>query len=333
MKAAVLKDYDKAGADLSIREMDTPRVGDADLLVRVSCAGVNPLDNMIIRKEVKLIVDYSTPLVMGNEFVGTVEQVGPAVKGFGRGDRVYARMPLDRIGAFAEYVAVSAEAVAKVPDYLTDEEAACVPLTALTALQAYRLMDVKPGGKLFISGGTGSLGAMAIPIAKDMGLYVATNGNGKSSERIMALGADEFIDYKKQNFADVLHGMDYVLDSVGDKALPDEFKVLKHGGTLVSLRGLPNGAFAKKMGFGVFKRLLFGMAGMKYDRMAAKRDQTYQFIFVHADGAGLAYISDLFASTQLKPSVDKVFNLTEVNVALRKVANGGSKGKTVLKIS
>lgn len=333
MKAAILEHYDKAGTDLVIRDTSIPRVGVSDVLVRVACAGVNPLDNMIIRKEVKLIVDYSMPLVMGNEFVGKIEQVGKDVQGFSEGDRVYARMPLDNIGSFAEYVSLSADAIAKVPDYLTDEEAACVPLTALTALQAYGLMGIKSGGKLFISGGTGSVGAMAIPIAKDFGLYVATSGNGNSAERMTDIGVDEFIDYKKQDFVDVLHNMDYVLDTLGDKALPKEFQILKQGGTLVSLRGMPNGAFAKRMGMGLAKRLLFSIAGRKYDKMAAKRDQTYQFIFVHADGNGLARISRIFEKKHVKPSVDGVFTLEEVNVALQKVKAGGSKGKTILKIA
>lgn len=333
MKAAILEHYDKAGTDLVVRETPMPRVGANDVLVRVVCAGVNPLDNMIIRKEVKLIVDYPMPLVMGNEFVGTVERVGDAVQGFTEGDRVYARMPLDNIGAFAEYVSLSADAVAKVPDYLTDEEAACVPLTALTALQAYELMGVQSGGKLFISGGTGSVGAMAIPIAKDLGLHVATSGNGNSAERMAALGVDEFIDYKKQDFADVLHDMDYVLDTLGDKALPKEFQILKQGGTLVSLRGLPNGAFARRMGMGWLKRMLFGIAGRKYDKMAAQRRQTYQFIFVHADGKGLSRVSRIFEEKHVQPSVDGVFSLDDVNAALAKVKAGGSKGKTILKIA
>lgn len=333
MKAAILEHYDKAGTNLIVRETPMPRVGANDVLVRVACAGVNPLDNMIIRKEVKLIVDYPMPLVMGNELVGIVESAGNAVQGFAEGDRVYARMPLDNIGAFAEYVSINANAIAKVPDYLTDEEAACVPLTALTALQAYTLMDVQPGGKLFISGGTGSVGAMAIPIAKGMGLYVATSGNGNSAERMAALGVDEFIDYKQQDFADVLHDMDYVLDTLGDKALPKEFQILKPGGTLVSLRGLPNGAFAKRMGMGWLKRMLFSIAGRKYDKMAAQLGQTYQFIFVHADGEGLARISRIFEEKHVQPSVDGVFSLDDVNAALAKVKAGGSKGKTILKIA
>lgn len=333
MKAAVLKEYAKAGTDLVIEDMAIPSYGERDVLVRVLCAGMNPLDNLIMRGTMKLVVGYEPPIVMGNEFVGIIDEVGVQVEGFKKGDRVYARVPFDQIGTFAEYITVSADAIALVPDYLSDEEAACVPLTSLTALQAYELMDVQPGGKLFISGGTGSVGAMAIPIAKACGLQVATSGNGTSADRMRALGVDAFIDYREQNFVDVLHDVDYVLDTLGDKALSDEFTILKPGGVLVSLRGMPNGSFARREGYGLGKRILFGIAGHKYDKMAAKRGQTYNFMNVHADGLGLAQISNILEEGQVKPSVDSVFSLDEVNAALQKVEHGGSSGKTVLKIA
>jgi NADPH:quinone reductase-like Zn-dependent oxidoreductase len=172
MKAAILAGYNKNGRELEIRDVPKPAPGAGEALVRASAAGVNPLDNMIVRGEVKLIVPYSFPLVMGNELVGTVEAVGDGVKQFAVGDRVYGRMPLAKIGAFAEYAAVAEGALAHVPDHLSDEKAACVPLTALTALQSLGLMGAKAGDSIFISGGTGSLGAMAVPIAVSMGLVV-----------------------------------------------------------------------------------------------------------------------------------------------------------------
>lgn len=331
MRAAVLDKYDKNGRELQIRELPTPEPAAGEVLVRVRAAGVNPLDNMIMRGEVRLIVPYRMPLVMGNELVGVVEKVGAGVDSFAPNDRVYGRLPLARIGAFAEYAVVSASALAKVPDYLSDEEAACVPLTALTALQSFELMGAKAGQSVFISGGTGSLGAMAIPVAKGLGLQVATNGNGASEQRVRDLGADQFIDYQKQDYAEVLSHMDFVLDTLGDRELPREFGVLRDGGTLVSLRGLPNGDFARRMGLSPIKRLMFGLAGRKYDRMAAMRNQTYRFVFVHEDGAGLARVAELMGDRRLEGSVDGVFGLDQVNDALHKVASGGSKGKTILK--
>lgn len=270
---------------------------------------------------------------MGNEFSGVVEKVGANVTGFEPGDRVYGRMPLSKIGAFAVFAAVDAGALAHVPDYLSLEEAATVPLTALTAMQSFELMDVKPGQTLFISGGTGSLGAMAIPLAKSLGLTVATNGNGENEERVRALGADIFIDYKKQSYADVLSEVDLVLDTLGDRELPTEFKILKEGGRLVSLRGMPNGRFARRMGLPWYKHFLLSLAGRKYDAMAARKKQTYDFIFVHEDGAQLESIASLFpAERPLTVSIDATFTLDQINEALAKVRAGGSQGKTIVRI-
>ena len=333
MKAAILTRYDKNATTLEVREIPTPTPSADEVLVKIHTAAVNPLDNMIMRGEVKMITPYALPLVMGNEFSGVVEKIGADVTGFAVGDRVYGRMPLNKIGAFAEFAAVDSGALAHVPDYLSLEEAATVPLTALTAMQSFELMDAKPGQTVFISGGTGSLGAMAIPVAKSLGLTVATNGNGANEERVRALGADIFIDYRKQSYADVLSEVDLVLDTLGDRELPTEFKVLKEGGHLVSLRGMPNGRFAQRMGLPWYKRFLLSLAGRKYDAMAARKKQTYDFIFVHKDGAQLESIASLFpAERPLTASIDASFTLDQINEALAKVRAGGSQGKTIVRI-
>lgn len=333
MKAAVLNNYDKNGTKLEVREMALPSPDDHEVLVKVCTAAVNPLDNMIIRGEVKLIVPYKLPLIMGNEFSGIVEKAGASVTKFKVGDRVYGRMPLAKIGAFAEYAAVAENALAIIPDYLSFDEAATVPLTALTAMQAFEIMKPKSGETIFISGGTGSLGAMAIPIAKSLGLTVYTNGSADNEERVKELGADRFIDYKKENYAEVLKDVDYVLDTLGDRELPNEFKVLKRGGSLVSLRGLPNGRFAKRAGLSFIKQLLFKLAGSKYDKMAAAKNQTYDFLFVHEDGSQLEKLSKIFnAENPLETSIDTIYTLAQVNEALDKVKQGKSKGKTIIKL-
>ena len=330
MKAVVIDRYDKNDISVSLREVPDPVCGENDVLVRVKAAGVNPLDNMITRGEVKLVVPYAFPLVMGNELAGEVEAVGAKVTAFVPGDRVYGRLPLGKIGAFAEKCAVDAGALAKIPDYLSYEEAAAVPLTALTASQAFELLNAKGGDTVFLSGGTGSLGAMAIPILHAKGLRVITSGSAKNRERVLALGAERFIDYKTEDYAEAVRDVDCVLDTVGEKELEKEFSILKPGGTLVSLKGMPNRAFAKRQGFGALKQMLFGFAGKKYDDMAKRRNQQYHFMFVHSDGRQLQEISDLFAKLQIRPSVDAVFPLEEADAALKKIASGGSRGKTIL---
>ena len=308
------------------------KIYDDEVLVKVKYAGVNPLDNMIVREEVKLITPYKYPLVMGNEFSGVIEKTGSKVSDFSEGDRVYARMPLDKIGAFAEYLAINNGAIAKIPDYLTFEEAACVPLTALTAMQSFELMNPKSDESIFISGGTGSLGAMAIPIAKSMGLKVITSGSARNRERVTELGVDEFFDYRTQDYSEILTNVDYVLDTLGEKELEKEFKILKTGGILVSLKGLPNREFAERMGLSFVKKGLFKVAGMKYDTMASKKNQKYYFLFVESNGRQLEEVSGIFAEKNIKPSVDEIYGLNDVNNALSKVDKGGSKGKTLIKI-
>ena len=329
MKAAILN---KKNAELKVDDIPVPEITEDEVLVKVKYAGVNPLDNMIVREEVKLITPYKYPLVMGNEFSGVIEKTGSKVNNFNEGDRVYARMPLDNIGAFAEYVAIDKNAIAKISDYLSFEEAACVPLTALTAMQAFELMNPKGGESIFISGGTGSLGAMAIPIAKSMGLKVITSGSARNKERVTELGVDEFFDYKTQDYSEILADVDYVLDTLGEKELEKEFKILKSGGILVSLKGLPNKEFAERMGLSLVKKGLFKVAGMKYDKMASKKNQKYYFLFVESNGRQLEEVSRIFAEKNIKPSVDETYSLNDVNKAMKKVDQGGSKGKTLIKI-
>ena len=135
MKVAQHTKYHKKNITVTITEIEKPKISSEQVLVRVKAAGVNPLDNMISRGEVKLIVPYSLPQTAGNEFVGVVEEVGNQVRNFKLGERVFARLRLDSIGAFAEYIAVDSEALAKVPEYLSDVEAAAIPLTALTIIR------------------------------------------------------------------------------------------------------------------------------------------------------------------------------------------------------
>ena len=208
----------------------------------------------------------------------------------------------------------------------------CVPLTALTAVQAFELMNPSKGESIFISGGTGSLGAMAIPIANDLGLHIITSGSERNRERVMDLGVSEFIDYKTQDYSEILSDVDYVLDTLGEGELEKEFGILKTGGILVSLKGLPNGEFADRMGLSTAKKLLFKVAGRKFDKLAGKKNQKYYFLFVESNGSQLEKVSKIFEKNNIKPSVDEIFELSEVNDALKKVDKGGSKGKTLIKI-
>lgn len=330
MKAFQIFGYNKDGRRVQKVEVERPDVKPDEVLIEVRAAGVNPLDNMIIRGNVKIITPYRFPLTMGNECSGVIVQTGEEVRDFAVGDRVFTRLPTDRIGAFAEYVAVPVSAVARMPQGLTFGEAACIPLTALTAYQALELMQPKPGATVFISGGSGGLGAMAIPLAKAYGLTVFTNGNKESRERVLALGADRYLDYRQEDYLEALPLVDYVLDSLGGKELNRQMRLLKEGGMIVSLRGLPNGRFAKRFGLPWWKQCLFSLVAFQLEREAHKRKATYEFLFVESNGSQLGKIAQLLEQQSIRPSIDKVFTFDQTNEALAKVAQAGSTGKVVL---
>lgn len=174
---------------------------------------------------------------------------------------------------------------------------------------------------------------MAIPIAARMGLHVITNGSADNAQRVYSLGAERFIDYKKEDYTKTVHDVDCVLDTLGEKALAGEFSILKRGGHLVSLRALPNGRFARRMHLSWWKKILFGAAGHRLDQMAARKDQTYDFLFVREDGDQLDLLSQMFdGNSRLSASIDTVYTLEQVNEAMDKVKNGHSKGKTLLEM-
>ena len=229
MKAFVVEQYGKDG--LRAAEVPEPEVGDGDVLVKVSAASVNPLDKMVRNGEFKQLLKYRTPFVLGHDVAGVVTRVGSAVRDFQVADEVYARPRDLRIGTFAEYIAIDQDDVAPKPDSLTLHEAAAVPLVALAAWQA--LVDrahLKPGQKVLIHAGSGGLGSTVIQLAKHLGATVATTASGKNAELVRSLGADVVVDYKKENFADVLSGYDVVLDSLGGENLQKSLTVLKPGG-------------------------------------------------------------------------------------------------------
>ncbi|MCC4414697.1 NADP-dependent oxidoreductase [Limosilactobacillus reuteri] len=333
MKAAQLTKYNKKTPQILISNASLPPFGPDDLLIEVKAAGVNPLDNLIAHGDLKLVTPYKLPQILGNEFVGLVQQAGKNVTKFKVGDRVYGRNPVNNIGAFAEELVVNQSAVAHVPEYLTDQEAASVPLTALTAIQALELLQAQPGQTLFISGGTGSFGAMAIPIAVAKGLKVITSGSPQKQQYVEQLGVSKFIDYTKEDYTKVLSGIDLVIDTLGGTELIKQMAILRPHGKLVSLRGIPNKEFAKRMKMSKFKQGLFSIASRSIEKEAAKKKIDYQFLFVTANGQQLADASQVLVKNQIHPAIGKIFSLNEVSQAMEKVQQGHNKGKIIIDMS
>lgn len=330
MRAAQMHKYSKK-IQLELNEVEIPVINSDEVLINVKAAGVNPLDILIINGSVRMISDYEFPLTLGNELSGVIEAVGKEVVNFRVGDHVYTRLPMNQIGAFAEYAAVKEEALAIMPENLSFTEAAAVPLTALTAYQAlHDMLHAQPNKKLFIPGGTGGFGAMAIPIAKSMGLYVITSGSERGRSRTLSIGADQFINYKEENYADVLSDMDYVIDTLGTKEIKAEMGILKPQGKLVSLKAAPNYQFAADWNFPLWKRLLFGLVGSRIDSLARKHQIEYRFIFVQANGSQLQEVTNLVEQENIKPSIDSVYHFNDINKALVKVSTGHSQGKVIV---
>lgn len=332
MKAVQINKYSKK-INVTINDIPVPKINDNEVLVRVKAAAVNPLEILIITGSVKLIQDYKMPLTLGNEVSGIIEEVGKSVAKFKKGDKIYARLPIDKIGAFAEYVAVNADAISHMPNNLDFKEAAAVPLTGLTAYQGLNEeLEVKAGQTVFIPGGSGSFGQMAIPIAKSMGLNVIVSGNSRACQQMMKLGVDSYLDYTKDNYWEVIQGVDFVIDTLGAKEFKRELSVLKKGGRLLSLRTGPNKNFAEKNGFPFWKRKLFSLAGAKYDKLAREEEKEYRFIFVRADGEQLKEITRIVEENNIVPLIDShIFTIEEAAEALKLVASGHTNGKVIIK--
>ena len=239
MKAFIVDRYKKKGA-LRFGEMPEPEPGDNDVLVEIHAAGVNMLDSKIRDGEFKLILPYRLPLILGNDVAGVVVRVGGKVRRLKPGDEVYARPHKDRIGTFAQFIAMNESDVALKPKNLTMEEAASIPLVGLTAWQVLvERARLKKGQKVPIHAGSGGVGTFAIQLAKHLGATVATTTSSVNVDLVKSLGADVVIDYKKQDFEKVLSGYDVVVNSLDGDTLKKSLGVLKPGGKLISISGPP----------------------------------------------------------------------------------------------
>jgi NADPH:quinone reductase-like Zn-dependent oxidoreductase len=331
MKAFFIEHYGKQNG--TIGEVPDPAVGVHDVLVQVHATSVNPLDSKIRTGEFKLILPYSFPLVLGNDLAGVVVRTGSAVKRFKPGDEVYARPPEDRIGTFAELIAVNENALALKPTRLDMAEAACIPLAALTAWQVLvETARVKKGQKVLIHAGSGGVGTLAVQLAKHLGAYVATTTSTANVQWMKTLGADVVIDYTQQHFEHELHDYDVVLNSLGNDVLEKSIKVLKPGGQLISISGPPTAQFAQEQGLPWWLRAVMRLLSRRIRSKARKRGVRYTFLFMRANGAQLQEITALIDAGAIKPVIDRTFPFESTADALRYVEQGRSKGKVSITI-
>jgi NADPH:quinone reductase-like Zn-dependent oxidoreductase len=332
MKAFIIDGYSKK-SPMRLGKMPKPEFRDNDVLIEVHAAGLNLLDSKIKSGEFKLILPYRMPLVLGHDVAGVVIQVGSRVRQFKVGDEVYSRVPDHRIGTFAEFIAVNENDVAPKPKNITMEEAASIPLVGLTAWQALvERAHLKKGQKVFIQAGSGGVGTFAIQLARHIGATVATTTSSVNTDLVKGLGADIVIDYKKDDFEKVLQNYDVALHSQDAVALEKSLGVLKSGGTLISISGPPDPAFAKGIGAPWFVSLIVRLLSAGVRKKATRRDLKYSFLFMRADGHQLREITRLIEAGAIHPVMDRVFPFESTNEALAYVESGRAKGKVVVKI-
>lgn len=332
MKAFVVDRYGREDRMRSC-EVPLPEVQENDVLVQIHAAGVNPLDSKIRNGEFKLILPYRLPVILGNEFAGVVVRVGARVQRFKPGDEVYARPATDRIGAFAEFVAVREDDVAIKPAGLTMVEAASIPLVGLTAWQALvEIAQLKRGQKVLIHAGAGGVGTFALQLAKHIGAEVATTTSTANVDLVRRLGADVVIDYKKDDFEKILHDCDVVLNSLDGETLTKSLRVLKPGGKLISISGPPDPAFARDLGLGRILELVMSLLSFRIRRLARRHQVDYSFLFMRASGEQLRQIASLIEAGAIRPVVDRVFPFESTKAAMAYVETGRAKGKVVVKV-
>jgi NADPH:quinone reductase-like Zn-dependent oxidoreductase len=314
-----------------MREVPEPDVGEHDVLVEVRAASVNPLDAKIRDGEFKLILPYRVPFVLGHDMAGQVVRVGSAVRSFAPGDEVYARPRKDRIGTFAELIAVHEDDLALKPSTLTMVEAAALPLVALTAWQALvERANLRPGQKVLVHAGSGGVGTIAIQLAKHLGAHVATTAGTANVTWVEDLGADVVVDYRRDDFETILRDYDVVLDSLGGETLEKSLRVLKPGGIAIGIGGPPDPAFAREIDANPVVRLATVLLSARTRLRARRRHVRYSFLFMRASGEQLRAIAALVDAGTIRPVVDRVFPFESTKEAMAYVGSGRAKGKVVV---
>lgn len=311
MKAIVLE---KAGGveNLILKDVEQPVAKEHEVLVEVKAIGVNPVDFKVRRNEAILNMIYgdTRPVILGWDIAGTVVSAGDKVAHFETGDAVFGMVNFPGNGnAYAEFVAAPESHLAKIPENVSFEEAAATSLAALIALQVLK-GRVKKGDRVLIHAGSGGVGHFAIQIAKHLGAYVITTSSSKNRDFVLSLGADEHIDYREQAFEEVASNIDFVLDGMGGEVLLKSLKVMKEGGSIISL---PSPEISEEV-----------------LEQAEKRNVNVSFLMVQSNGNDMNALKDLLADGTIKPHVSKTFPFSEMGNAHLELETGRTVGKMVV---
>ncbi len=311
MKAIILKGFGGI-ENLVIADIPVPVFSDNEVLVKVRAIGINPVD-IKTRSGSGLAgrLKEFNPVILGWDISGIVSETGRSVNSFKKGDEVFGMVNFPGYGkAYAEYVSAPESHMALKPANISHEEAAAASLAALTAWQILKEeAKIKPGDKVLIHAAGGGVGHYAVQMAKHLGAYVAGTASGEKGGFILRLGASRHIDYEKQRFEDVLHDMDFVLDTIGGYYIDRSLEVLKPGGTIICI---PSGASEKVA-----------------EKAKAKGMYGYRFL-VQSNGKNMKEISELLQKGIVKSYVSETFQFDEIQSAHLHIETGKTKGKVVV---
>jgi NADPH:quinone reductase-like Zn-dependent oxidoreductase len=295
---------------MSLEDIDRPKPGQGEILVKVAAAGVGPWDGWI--RSGHSALPQPLPLTLGSDLSGTILAIGDGVTDFEIGEAVYGVTNARFIGAYAEYAVASADMMAGKPESLTDVEAASVPVIAVTAWQAlFEQARVGQGQSVLIHGAAGNVGAYAVQFARQSGAHVIGTAGTGDIEIVRALGADEVIDYRTARFEDAVHDVDVVIDLVGGETQERSFAVLKRGGLLVSAVSKPDQVLAERHGV----RALF--------------------FLVEVTTMHLARIAEMIDAGELTVNVGTVLPFADARIAheMLEGARPHPRGKIILNVS
>ena len=324
MKAITHCEY--GGPDvLKVEEVEKPVPNDNQLLVKVRAAAVNPLDltirgTLLLRPLSGLRKPKDTRL--GVDYAGTVETVGKNVTNFKPGDEVFG----GKTGAFAEYICVLADrAVVLKPANMTFEQAASVPVAAITALQGLRDKGkIQAGQKVLINGASGGVGTFAVQIAKSFGTEVTGVCSTRNVDLVRSIGADHVIDYTKEDFTKSDQRYDLIFDLVGNHSFSERRRVLTPNGICV-MAGIGGAGWRD----GILGRLAGELNGYLRSRFTSQKFIAYIAQFNKAD---MSILADLMQSGKMTPVIDRTYKFSEVSRALWYLQEGHARGKVVINL-
>jgi alcohol dehydrogenase len=330
MKALIATRY--GGPEvLAIADRPEPEIAEHDVLIAVKAASLNPLDYKIRDGKVKMVLRLKPPIALGCDVAGVVERVGAKVSAFAVGDQVYARLEKTRMGGLAERVAAVDHVVAKKPGRASFEQAASLPLAALTSLQALReAAGLTAGQRVLIQAGAGGVGSLAIQIAKIIDLHVTTTTSTKNVEFVKQLGADRVVDYTKHE--PLPNDLDAAFDTLGAASELASIAAVKRGGVVVGVGGMPDEAFAKAQHLPAVLRPVIWLATTRRRSAAARAGVRFTYLFMRPDGAQLTEIAGWMDAGHLRPVVHRTYPLAEAREAFAELERGRTRGKIVVAI-